>query len=78
MRPFQVPCWHEGFDAMLMGKPRSENPYKRHDSAWDRYREDAWDSGWFRAERGDAPLPKPEPTKRQLAREIKKLLAVQP
>jgi hypothetical protein len=54
MRPFEADCFVAGWDACVAGKPRSDNPYKRpFGSAWDSYRRDAWDRGWFHCERGE-------------------------
>ena len=48
MRPFEAECYVAGWDACVIGAERSENPYKRpFGSAWDSYRRDAWDRGWF-------------------------------
>lgn len=48
MRPFEADCYADGWRVCVMGGLRSENPYKRpYGSAWDSYRRNAWDKGWF-------------------------------
>lgn len=54
MRPFEADCYADGWAARIAYRDRSENPYKGHEHAWDKYRERAWDMGW-RACDGGAP-----------------------
>ena len=54
MRPFEAECYADGWAACIAGKLRTDNPYKRpFGSAWDSYRRDAWDRGWFHCDRGE-------------------------
>jgi hypothetical protein len=56
MKKIEADAYVEGWDAMLMCKPRNANPYRYRGvrrSAWDSYRERAWELGWIKCERGD-------------------------
>ncbi len=75
MRPFEADCYADGWRDSMIGKLRTENPYKGHFSAWDTYRERAWDMGW-RSEQAGArwmdPREKKELSKAQIKRLLKK------
>jgi hypothetical protein len=54
MRPFEADEYANGWRDCIAGKLRNQNPYQRpYRGAWDSYRADAWDRGWFHCERGD-------------------------
>jgi len=65
MRPFEADCYADGWRDCIAGIERTANPYQRpFASAWDSYRRDAWDRGWFHCERGDAWID-PRPRKQK-------------
>jgi hypothetical protein len=54
MKPFEADEYVNGWDAAIAYKSRESNPWRGTSGAWDRYRENAWDSGWFHCSRGEA------------------------
>ena len=53
MKPFEADEFVSGWDAAIALKPRESNPWRGTSGAWDRYRENAWDKGWFHCNRGE-------------------------
>lgn len=56
MSPIQAAAFVEGWDAMLMGKPRASNPHVFRGirrPAWEAHRERGWDRGWTACQRGE-------------------------